>query len=201
MSVFSDIYNKVVKKGSIADEPPVDEQLGVFGDINIPVQQTKTPAYWGMSNADVPYTVAQTQEEHNRLLNTFYPQRKSVPNWKELGREVEKQDPRYSSSDSAIRKNIGAKSSVIQDIAYSPEKNLAMLKMGGNWYTYSATPKQFQQFLQSGSLGREMNNIKNNKSTSMNKTEARHTPKYNTPNAKPAKAGGLLSKLFGFLGF
>ena len=35
----------------------------------------------------------------------------------------------------------------------------------------------------------------------MNKTAARHTPKYTTPNAKPAKAGGLLSKLFGFLGF
>ena len=179
MSVFSDIYNKVVKKGSIADEPPVDEQLGVFGDINIPVQQTKTPAYWGMSNADVPYTVAQTQEEHNRLLNTFYPYRGEMPDWKERGVEEEAKAPHFNDEDEVIRKDLGVRSSVVSDIAYNPDTQTAKVKLGNKWYNYNATPEQFKQFISEGSLGKALNRISNNHG-SMLKSGNRSTPAMNS---------------------
>lgn len=191
------ILSRVFSRG---DEPMVDEQMGTFSDLRIPVTHTDGPALWGMSPADREYLTAQTQEEHNRLLNTFYPDRKTMRNWKELGQRVEQRDPRYSDKDVTTRKNLGAKSSVIQDMAFDKEHNLAMLKMGGKWYTYSSTPDQFQKFLMSGSLGREMNNIKNNRSTSMMKTAARRTPQFKT-GYQAADAPSAMSRIFRLFGF
>ena len=188
------ILSRIFSRG---DEPMVDDQMGKFSDLRIPVSHTDGPALWGMSPADRDYLTAQTQEEHNRLLNTFYPDRKSIKNWKELGQKVEQRDPRYSDKDTTTRKNLGAKSSVIRDIAYDKEHNLAMLNMNGKWYTYAATPEQFQRFLMSGSLGREMNNIKNNRSTSMMKTSARKSPEFKT-GYQASVPMSRIAKLFGF---
>lgn len=178
-------------------EPMVNEPLGPFGAINIPVQPTATPAYWGMSPSHIPYVTPQTQEVHNRLLNTFYPQREKMPNWKERGREVERKDPRYSSSDNTTRTNLGARSCVIQDVAFDKDKNLGWLKIGNQWHTYSATPEQFKRFLRSGSLGKEMNNIQHNKSMSMNKTAARIPPVFKAGGGSGVLRSGIAT-LFGF---
>ena len=178
MALFSRVLGGMLNKRE--DEPMVDDKLGSFSAIEIPVQTTSQPAYWGMSSSDIPYVTAQTQEEHNRLLNTFYPDRKNMKNWKEMGQKVEERDPPYTDKD----------------------KNLAWLKMGGQWYTYSATPDQFQRFLTSGSLGREMNNIRNNKSSSMSKTSARLQPKFPSVTSKgtnaPSGIFGRIASLFGF---
>ena len=201
MALFSRVLGGMLNKRE--EEPMVDDKLGSFSAIEIPVQTTSQPAYWGMSTSDIPYVTAQTQDEHNRLLNTFYPDRKNMKNWKELGQKVEQRDPRYTDKDTTTRKGLGAKSSVVQDMAFDKDKNLAWLKMGGQWYTYSATPDQFQKFLTSGSLGREMNRIKHDKSTSMNKTAARIQPKFPSTSVKGAAAApsgifGRIASLFGF---
>ena len=201
MALFSRVLGGMLNKRE--EEPMVDDKLGSFSAIEIPVQTTSQPAYWGMSSSDIPYVTAQTQEEHNRLLNTFYPDRKNMKNWKELGQKVEERDPRYTDKDATTRKGLGAKSSVVQDMAFDKDKNLAWLKMGGQWYTYSATPGQFHKFLTSGSLGREMNRIKHDKSTSMNKTAARVQPKFPSTTAKGTSAAsrgifGRIASLFGF---
>ena len=133
MALFSRVLGGLLNNRE--NEPMVDDKLGSFSAIEIPVQKTESPAYWGMSSSDIPYVTAQTQEEHNRLLNTFYPDRKSMKNWKELGQKVEQRDPRYTDKDATTRKGLGAKSSVVQDIAFDKDKNLAWLKMGGQWYT------------------------------------------------------------------
>ena len=200
MAIFSRVLGGILNKRE--DEPMIDDKLGSFSAIEIPVQATKQPAYWGMSSSDIPYVTAQTQDEHNRLLNTFYPDRKKMKNWKEMGQKVEERDPRYTDKDATTRKSLGAKSSVVQDIAFDKDKNLAWLKMGGQWYTYAATPDQFQKFLTSGSLGREMNRIKHDRSTSMNKTAARIQPKFVSATVnKNAPSRGLFGRIASLFGF
>ena len=171
MALFSKIIGSVLD-----DEPMVDDQMGSFNDIGIPVQGTPTPARWGLSQDLLEYLKPQTQEEHNALLNTYYAQRATDPQWKEKGLEAEKNSPHFNSKDVEPRTKLGARSSVIKGIAYNPNDNLAWLKMGNKWYTYSATPEQFQRFMSFGSLGQEMNNIKNDKSHSMTKIDAKKTP-------------------------
>lgn len=178
-------------------EPPVNDPLGRSGAIRVPVRRTSTPAYWGISPTNLPYVTPQSQEEHNRLLNTFYPQRATMPNWKEKGREVEKKDPRYTSRDSQPRRSIGGSSSVVEDMAFDKDKNLGWLKMNNQWYTYSSTPDQFKRFLSSGSLGREMNNIKNNKSTSMSKSLARVQPEISGLGSGSGNIVSSIANLFG----
>ena len=200
MALFSRVLGGMLNKRE--EEPMVDDKLGSFSAIEIPVQATSQPAYWGMSSSDIPYVTAQTQDEHNRLLNTFYPDRKNMKNWKEMGQKVEQRDPRYTDKDATTRKRLGARSSVVQDIAFDKDKNLAWLKLGGQWYTYSATPDQFQKFLTSGSLGREMNRIKHDRSTSMNKTAARMQPKFASGAVNTnATSGGLFSRIASLFGF
>lgn len=201
MGLFSRVLGGLLNKRE--DEPMVDDKLGPFSAIEIPVQATRQPAYWGMSPTDIPYVTAQTQDEHNRLLNTFYPDRKNMKNWKELGQKVEERDPRYTDKDATTRKRLGARSSVVQDMAFDKDKNLAWLKMGGHWYTYSATPDQYQKFLTSGSLGREMNRIKHDRSTSMNKTASRVQPKFvSAPaNRNVTSGGGLFRRIASLFGF
>ena len=187
------LFSKVVSKvlNATDDEPMVDEQMGMFGDIRIPINHRPGSAQnWSANGNSLDYVTPQTQDEHNSLLNKYYPYRKTMKNWKEMGRAAEKESPHYSDTDKVIRKDIGARSSVIQDMAYDKTNKLAMLKIGGQWYTYSATPEQFKSFLQSGSLGREMNRIKNGKSTSMNKTAARIQPKL--------VSSSKIASLFGF---
>ena len=189
MPVFSKVVSKVL---NATDEPMVDEQMGMFGDIRIPINHRPGSAQnWSANGNSLDYVTPQTQEEHNSLLNKYYPYRKTMKNWKEMGRAAEKESPHYSDTDKVIRKDIGAKSSVIQDMAYDKTNKLAMLKMDGQWYTYSATPEQFKSFLQSGSLGREMNRIKHDRSTSMNRTAIRKNPSFNG-------SGSRIASLFGF---
>ena len=202
MAMFSKVVGKVLKGGGPlnkvgkpllqSDEPMVDEQMGIFGDIRIPVNHRPGSAqYWSAGGDSLDYVTPQTQEEHNSLLNTYYPYRKTMKNWKEMGRAAEKDSPHYSDSDKVIRKDIGARSNVIQDMAYDKTNKLAMLKMNGQWYTYSASPEEFKSFLQSGSLGCEMDNIKNNKSTSMNRTAIRKSPSFNSSSSRIASLFGL----------
>lgn len=201
MALFSRALGGVLGSNR-ENESMVDEKLGGFSAIRLPVQPTASPAYWGMSPTDAPYVTAQTQDEHNRLLNTFYADRKKMKNWKELGRKVEQRDPRYTSKDATTRKNLGAKSSVVQDMAFDKDKSLAWLKMGGKWYTYASTPSQFQSFLSSGSLGKEMNSIKHDRSTSMNKTAARLQPRFvASAAANNAPSGGMFGRIASLFGF
>ena len=187
--LFSKVVSKVL---NATDEPMVDEQMGMFGDIRIPVNHRPGSAQnWSANGNSLDYVTPQTQEEHNSLLNKYYPYRKTMKNWKEMGRAAEKESPHYSNTDKVIRKDIGARSSVIQDMAYDKTNKLAMLKMDGQWYTYSATPEQFKSFLQSGSLGREMDNIKNDRSTSMNRTAIRKSPSFNRSGSRIASLFGL----------
>lgn len=192
MPVFSKVVGKVLGQLNEVDEPMVDEQMGIFGDIRIPVIHRPGSAQnWSANGNSLDYVTPQTQDEHNSLLNKYYPYRKTMKNWKEMGRAAEKESPHYSDTDKVIRKDIGAKSSVIQDIAYDKTNKLAMLKMDGQWYTYSATPEQFKSFLSSGSLGREMNRIKHDRSMSMNKTAIKKNPSFNS-------SGSRIASLFGF---
>ena len=195
MPVFSKVVGKVLKGGgplNEVDEPMVDEQMGMFGDIRIPVNYRPGSAQnWSANGNSLDYITPQTQDEHNRLLNTYYPYRKTMKNWKEMGRAAEKDSPHYSDTDKVIRKDIGARSSVIQDMAYDKTNKLAMLKIDGQWYTYSATPEQFKSFLSSGSLSREMNRINNDRSTSMNKTAIRKSPSFNGSGSRIASLFGL----------
>ena len=200
MALFSRVLGGLLVNSE--DEPMVDDKLGSFSAIEIPVQTQEEPAYWGMSTSDIPYVTAQTQEEHNRLLNTFWPDRKRMKKWKEMGQKVEERDPRYTDKDATTRKSLGARSSVVQDMAFDKDKNLAWLKMGGKWYTYYSTPDQFQKFLTSGSLGREMNRIKHDRSTSMNKTATRIQPKFvSAPVNKNAQSGGVFGRIASLFGF
>lgn len=196
MALFSRVVGNVLKGAKQlskeVDEPMVDEQMGMFGDIRIPVNHRPGSVQnWSAVGNSLDYVTPQTQEEHNSLLNTYYPYRKTMKNWKEMGRVVEKDSPHYSDKDNVIRKDIGARSSVIQDMAYDKTNKLAILKIGGQWYTYSATPEQFKSFLQSGSLGREMNNINNNRSSSMNRTAIRKSPSFNRSGSRIASLFGL----------
>lgn len=189
MGLFSNLFGRLIKGGG---DVPVDDQMGQFNDIFIPVQSTTSPAHWGISATDEDYVVPQSQEEHNKLLNTFFDQRAQYPNWQELGEEVEAKANHLNDTDTELRKKVGARSSVIQDMAFNPSKNLAWLKMNNQWYTYSATPRQFQDFLRSGSLGRAMNNIKFGRGGTMNKTAARIQPEVSSGNFSS------FGKLFGF---
>ena len=192
MPVFSKVVGKVLGKLNEVDEPMVDEQMGMFGDIRIPVIHRPGFAQnWSANGNALEYVTPQTQDEHNSLLNTYYPYRKTMKNWKEMGRAAEKDSPHYSDTDNVIRKDIGARSNVIQDMAYDKTNKLAMLKMDGQWYTYSATPEQFKSFLRSGSLGREMNRINNDRSTSMNRTAIRKSPNLNGSVSRIASLFGL----------
>ena len=192
MPVFSKVVGKVLGKLNEVDEPMVDEQMGMFGDIRIPVIHRPGSAQnWRANGNALEYVTPQTQDEHNSLLNKYYPYRKTMKNWKEMGRAAEKDSPHYSDTDNVIRKDIGARSSVIKDMAYDKTNKLAMLKMNGQWYTYSATPEQFKSFLQSGSLCREMDRINNDRSTSMNKTAIRKSPNLNGSGSRIASLFGL----------
>ena len=62
-------------------EPPVDDLLGSFKDVRVPVQHTGYPALYATSETE--FLEPQTQKEHNELLNTFYPYRGEMPDWKE----------------------------------------------------------------------------------------------------------------------
>lgn len=140
------------------NEPPVHDELGSFKQIRIPVQHTGSKAFYSTNEPD--YLQPQTQSEHDDLLNTFYEQRVNLPNWKEMGYEIEQENPHYDSKDTGLRKDLNAQSSVVQDIQYDPNTNTAMVKVGKKYYNYSATPDQLKRFMTEGSLGQGINRIK-----------------------------------------
>jgi hypothetical protein len=176
--------------GSQMEEPMVDERFGHFQNIQIPVQKTPGPAnWWLVQPGDAEYLTPQTQDEHNKLLNTYYSSRLSNPQWKEMGRAEEKNSPHYSDKDNRLRKNLGARSSFVTDIVYDPETERAMIQLGGGkYYTYAATPEQLKSFMRAGSLGKEINRIKRGQGTSLEKTSARQSPN---------KSGFNIRSLFG----
>lgn len=158
-------------------EPPVYDLMGSFKDVRVPVSKTGYPAHYVTS--DTEYLKAQNQTEHNDLLNTFYPYRAEMPNWKELGIEEEAKSPHFNDEDEEIRKDLGVKSSVVEDITYNPDTNQAKVRLRNKWYTYNATPEQFERFIGEGSLGRALNRISNNHG-SMYKSGNRGIPSFNS---------------------
>lgn len=164
--------------GSGFAEPKVQERMGRFQHVRVPVSYFPGQVQnWAMSMNDSDYLVPQTPQEHEDLLNKYYAQRKTDPQWKEKGRQAEQDSPHYSDKDNSLRKNLGARSSFVTDIVYDPETQRAMIQLGGGkYYTYSCTPEQLRAFMSAGSLGREINNIKWNRGTSMSKTTARQQP-------------------------
>lgn len=188
VSIYKSLLGANKMTRGLNNEPPVHEELGDFGALYIPVSKTNSPANWSIG--DVDYVIPQTQDEHDALLNTFYNQRNVLPDWKERGREAEKKAKHYNSNDDSPRSDLGAKSSVIQEVAYDPDGNSAWLQMNGKWYQYSATPDQFQTFLKSGSLGKEMNRIKKGDSMSLTRISGGKNPP-----GRSSKISGLLSSL------
>lgn len=184
MAKMSNVY------GTVLDEPMVNDELGQFETIFIPVSHTDSDANWSIEDDDL--LTAQTQVEHNKLLNTFYNERMTNPMWKEMGIIEEKNSPHYNSKDDKPRKDVNARSSVINNIAYDKDNNLAFLQMGNKWYTYKASPDQFKRFMSAGSLGKEMNNIKHGKSSSMEKTAVRKAPQHNSGSIFSTVLNGLL---------
>ena len=158
-------------------EPPVDDLLGSFKDVRVPVQHTGYPAFYATSETE--FLEPQTQKEHNDLLNTFYPYRGEMPDWKERGVEEEAKAPHFNDEDEVIRKDLGVRSSVVSDIAYNPDTQTAKVRIGNKWYNYNATPEQFKQFISEGSLGKALNRISNNHG-SMLKSGNRSTPAMNS---------------------
>lgn len=140
------------------EEPPVHDELGSFKQIRIPVAHTGGRAFFSTNEPE--YLQPQTQSEHDDLLNSFYEQRLEMPNWKEMGYEIEQENPHYDSQDTALRKDLNAQSSLVQDIQYDPNTNTAMVKIGKKYYNYSATPDQLKNFMTEGSLGKGINRIK-----------------------------------------
>ena len=82
MPVFSKVLGKVLGQLNEVDEPMVDEQMGRFGDIRIPVIHRPGSAQnWSANGNALEYVTPQTQDEHNSLLNKYYPYRKTMKNW------------------------------------------------------------------------------------------------------------------------
>ena len=153
-------------------EPPVDDLMGRFKEVHMPVGKTPMAALW--STNETEYFQPQTQNEHNDLLNKYWPYRETMPNWKELGQIAEREDPKLSDDDAAFRKNFNAKSSLVEGVTYDPNSNLVNVKMGGKEYTYAATPDQLKRFMSAGSLGREINQINKGRGTSLQRTASKH---------------------------
>lgn len=145
----------------------VNDPLGSFKDIDIPVQHTSKPAHFMLSAMLKDYVYPQTQQEHDDLLNKYYATRQVNPLWRMQGEEAEKNYPKYSSKDSTTRKKLDAKSCFVSGIKYDPNRNQAKVMLGTKEYTYDATPDELYRFLSAGSLGREINDIKNGNSHSM----------------------------------
>ena len=154
------------------NEPMVDDLMGPFKDVHMPVGKTPMAALW--STNEIEYFQPQDQKEHNDLLNTYWPRRETMPNWKELGQEEEQKSPHFNDEDEAFRKNMNAKSSLVEDVTYDPNSNLVNVKMGGKEYTYAATPDQLKRFMSADSLGKEINRINKNRGTSLQKTASKH---------------------------
>ena len=197
------VMQKIGSNPEGLNEPMVNELMNFDNALYIPVSKSGGPANWSIRSGDQEYLVPQTQEEHDRLLNTYYPDRGRLKNWKELGKEEEKKSPHFSDKDAYPRKDLKASSSVIRDMAFDSQNNRAWLKMGNKWYEYRATPSQFQRFLASGSLGREMNNIK--KGNSMTLTRLSPAPKGSDPKFKTGyqagRAQGIMSRIGSLFGF
>lgn len=160
-------------------EPMVDDQLGEFKKINMSVGKTPMAAFWRTNNDE--FYQPQTQLEHNDLLNTYWPQRETTPNWKELGVEEEQKSPHYNSKDEAFRGGERAESSLVENIEYDPNTNKATITMNGRAYEYNATPDQLKRFMNAGSLGKEINNIKNGHGTSMMKAYSPNVKRISVP--------------------
>ena len=77
MAMFSKVVGKVLQSGKPllqSDEPMVDEKMGMFGDIRIPVNHRPGSAqYWSANGDSLDYVTPQAQDEHNSLRNTCYP--------------------------------------------------------------------------------------------------------------------------------
>ena len=196
------VMQKIGSNPEGLNKPPVNELMNFDSALYIPVSKSGGPANWSIRSGDQEYLVPQTQEEHDRLLNTYYPDRGRLKNWVELGQEEEKKAPHFSDQDASPRKNLGARSSVIEDMAFDPFKKKAWLQIHGKWYEYGASPEQFQRFLASGSLGREMNRIKHDRSMTLSRLEGKNG---STPNLKSgyqaARAKGKFSRIGSLFGF
>ena len=167
--------------GSGFAEPMVDERMGSFQNVRIPVSHFGNPQNFSMSMSDADFVVPQTQKEHNELLNKYYHTRQTNPMWREMGRAAEQDSPHFNDKDTKLRKDIKARSSFVTDIVYDPNTQRAMVQLGGgDYYTYAATPDQLRKFLMAGSLGKEINRIKRGNGSSMSKTTARQQPRGGT---------------------
>ena len=156
----------------MAKEPKVVDTLERFKDVRMPVGKTPMAALWGTNETD--YFQPQTQIEHNELLNKYWPYRETMPNWKELGQEAEREAEHFNDKDTAFRKNMNAKSSLVEGVTYDPNSNLVNVMMGGKEYTYAATPDQLKRFMSAGSLGKEINRINKSRGTSLQRTASKH---------------------------
>ena len=161
------------------NEPPVHDELGNFKQVHIPVQHTGGRAFFSTNQPE--YLQPQSQNEHDDMLNSFYEQRVELPNWKEMGVEIEQESPHYNSQDDKLRTDLNAQSSLIKDVMYDPNTQTTMLQIGdkGKWYNYAASPDQLKRFFTAGSLGKEFNRIKKGYG-SMMKTTSTEMPSIST---------------------
>lgn len=110
----------------------------------------------------------QTPEEHRALLDiTTLPDYYTLMNsgnplaYQILMEEAERreaEDPKYWYDDEP-RRNITQSSSWVGDISYDPYDDLAIIKMGNNYYGRYINPDEMANLLNSPSIGRTVRSI------------------------------------------
>lgn len=100
-----------------------------YGKLNIAVQHTSAPANYMIPYMLKDFVYPQTQQEHDDLLNQYISTARFNPAWRKMGEQAERDYAKYSDRDTEPRQNIMAASSVIQNIEYDPNRQIATLRM------------------------------------------------------------------------
>jgi len=111
-----------------ADPERVHDPLQ-YGKLNISVQHTPSAANYMIPFMMKDFVYPQTQQEHDDLLNRYISTARFNPNWRQMGEQAEREYAKYSDRDSEPRQDIYAASSVIQNIEYDPNRQIATLRM------------------------------------------------------------------------
>lgn len=100
-----------------------------YGKLNISVQHTDSPANYMIPYMMKDFVYPQSQQEHDDLLNQYISTARFNPAWRQMGEQAEHEYAKYSDRDEHPRQDIMAASSVIQNIEYDPNRQIATLRM------------------------------------------------------------------------
>ena len=117
------------KVEQVFDQPTRVHDPMHFGKLNISVQHTPAAANYMIPFMLKDYVYPQTQQEHDELLNQYISTARFNPAWRQMGEQAEREYAKYSDRDDRPRQDIHAASSVIQNIEYDPNRQIATLRM------------------------------------------------------------------------